>query len=89
MYLGAHSLNQVVQGMFLGLCMSFLYLHGGLRHQINDFLSNVLTKRKWWCTVLLLHSLYLLAFFFNANFDIHSPQAQAKWAKQILIKCNR
>jgi hypothetical protein len=31
MYLGGHSLDQVAQGLFLGISMSILYAHGGLK----------------------------------------------------------
>jgi membrane-associated phospholipid phosphatase len=38
-YLGAHSINQVLQGLFLGFCMVYLYSWGGLKKKIDCLLS--------------------------------------------------
>jgi membrane-associated phospholipid phosphatase len=34
LYLGAHSLDQVVQGLFMGTSLSILYTQGGLKEFI-------------------------------------------------------
>lgn len=34
MYLGGHSLDQVTQGLFLGVSMSILYVYGGIKEFI-------------------------------------------------------
>ena len=38
MYLGGHSLDQVIQGLFLGISLSLLFVHGGLKEIIADLL---------------------------------------------------
>ena len=38
MYLGGHSLDQVIQGLFLGISLSLLFVHGGLKETIADLL---------------------------------------------------
>ena len=38
MYLGRHSLDQVIQGLFLGISLSLLFVHGGLKEIIADLL---------------------------------------------------
>ena len=38
MYLGGHSLDQVMQGTFLGISLSILYVHGGIKEFIKDLL---------------------------------------------------
>jgi membrane-associated phospholipid phosphatase len=42
MYLGGHSLNQVIQGLYLGIALSSLYCYGGLK----SFITNLLLKQK-------------------------------------------
>jgi len=38
MYLGAHSLDQVVHGLFIGIALSLVYVQGGLREQIKKLI---------------------------------------------------
>lgn len=38
MYLGGHSLDQVIQGLLLGISISLLFVHGGLKEAIADLL---------------------------------------------------
>ncbi|MBS1889744.1 MAG: phosphatase PAP2 family protein [Actinobacteria bacterium] len=52
MYLGAHSLNQVILGLLLGLCMQVLYRYY-LQAKIYE-LVNLLVLRKTWENLLLL-----------------------------------
>lgn len=68
MYLGAHSLDQVVQGLFLGLSLSILYVHGGLKECIRDLL--IKQGRKGHRIMLFgligaMHVLYIWAYWAN------------------------
>ncbi len=64
MYLGAHSLNQVVLGVSLGMAMNVLYYICGLDDQISIFLENfnIEPMLGWKKYMLLFHGLYFLAY---------------------------
>lgn len=66
MYLGAHSLNQVVMGVALGLVMNCFYFICGLDDQITEFLENfnIEPRLGWKKYMLVFHGLYFLAYFY-------------------------
>lgn len=65
MYLGAHSLNQVVFGVSMGLAMNCLYFLCGLKELIGRFLQNFNTEPLlgWKKYMLLFHALYFVTYF--------------------------
>lgn len=67
MYLGAHSLNQVIQGVSLGLIMVCLFAFCGLREKIFEYLNNFNTTpgHKWKKLTIVLHILYIIPFVLN------------------------
>lgn len=66
LYLGAHSLNQIILGIFLGLFMNCLYYICGLDLQITEMLENFNTEPRlgWKKYIILFHGLYFLAYFY-------------------------
>lgn len=67
MYLGAHSLNQVIQGVFFGFLMVILYEFCGLKQTIESFLKkfNSTPGHKWKKLIILLHLMYIAGFMIN------------------------
>lgn len=92
MYLGAHSLNQVMQGLFLGFTMIFFFKFCGLKQQLESYLKNFSSEpnKKWIKFIIVMHVLYILSFMINEA-DInpyHKPIPQL-WIKNIRKKCNK
>jgi len=67
MYLGAHSLNQVMQGLSLGLAMVVFFKFCGLKNQIEMFLKNFNSepRLKWKKVIIAFHVMYILSFLVN------------------------
>lgn len=68
MYLGGHSLNQVIQGLYLGISLSSLYCYGGLQ----NFITNLIVKQRstYYKRILIaiiaaMHLMYVYAFWKN------------------------
>ena len=66
-YLGAHSLNQVLQGLTMGVILSIINLAGG-KLMIKRFLINFLNKPKYLYICIAANALYILAYFYNDYF---------------------
>ncbi len=66
MYLGAHSLNQVLEGVLLGLGMCLLYIII-LKSLIFKFLSEFNKTMTWKYVIGVLHILYIIPFLININ----------------------
>lgn len=77
MYLGAHSLNQILEGLLLGSTLNILYLFY-LKEKIQMFLVSFNTNRKWKYMIFGLHFLCLLPYFMNMGDGL--PK---KWIKNI------
>jgi membrane-associated phospholipid phosphatase len=71
MYLGAHSLNQVVLGVTLGMVLNCLYYICGLDDRITEFLEDFNREPRlgWKKYMLLCQGLTFLAYFY-AETDI-------------------
>lgn len=92
MYLGGHSLDQVIQGLFLGLSLSILYVHGGLKEFIRDLL--IKQGRKTYRTMLYviigsMHVLYIWAYWANNQHAIEHKKAAKVWVKNYNHKCGK
>lgn len=61
MYLGAHSLNQVLEGLALGLCMCFLYVLK-IKKLIRTFLRTFNTNGMWKTVLIAAHIIYIIPF---------------------------
>lgn len=66
MYLGAHSLNQVLEGLSFGLAMCLLYIFG-LKKMITMFLNEFPMTTKSKVIILVVHVLYILAFLMHTR----------------------
>lgn len=66
MYLGAHSLNQVLEGVLLGLGMCLLYITS-LKSLIFKYLSNFNKDMTWKYVIGVLHVLYFIPFLAHQN----------------------
>lgn len=62
MYLGAHSLNQVLEGLIFGIFFCLLYVLG-LKHIINKFLTEFNHSKLCKIFIISLHVLSIIAFF--------------------------
>jgi len=70
MYLGGHSLNQVIQGLFLGISLSCLYCFGGLK----SFIAKLIIKQRYsyykkllFTILLCMHLMYFYAYWNNTQ----------------------
>lgn len=70
MYLGGHSLNQVTQGLYLGISLSSLYCYGGLQ----SFIANLIVKQRsprykklLIAIIVCMHSMYIYAYWNNTQ----------------------
>lgn len=84
MYLGAHSLDQVVQGLFLGISLSILYVYGGLKESIRDLL--IKQGRKGHRMMLFgliagMHVLYICAYWANNQAAVRQKKAAKVWVQ--------
>jgi membrane-associated phospholipid phosphatase len=61
MYLGAHSLNQVLQGLVLGLAMCLLYVIK-LKEIISNFLKEFYQRNLWKVAIIVGHIMYIIPF---------------------------
>lgn len=66
MYLGAHSLNQVLEGLLLGLGMCLLY-YLKLKRLIFKYLKEFNSKLIWKIVLIGFHLTYLIAFLIHLN----------------------
>ena len=65
-YLGAHSLNQIIQGLSLGFAMTVLYLVGDGKKYLKFFLYNFSSSKRLKLFVVFCNVLYLGAYYFNS-----------------------
>ncbi len=84
MYLGAHSLDQVVQGLFLGVSLSILYAYGGLKESIRDLL--IKQRRRNYRLILFgliaaMHALYIWAYWANNQAAVRHKKAAKVWVQ--------
>lgn len=68
MYLGAHSLDQVTHGLFIGVGLSLIYVEGGLREKIKELM--IFQNRKKYrifviLFILFMHVLSIVGFYVN------------------------
>jgi len=92
MYLGAHSLDQVVQGLFLGLSLSILYVHGGLKEFIRDLLIKQRRKENKIILAVIIvsmHILYIWAYWANNQNTFKNKIAAKIWVKNYNTKCGK
>jgi hypothetical protein len=84
MYLGGHSLDQVAQGLFLGLCLSVLYVYGGIKEFIRDLLiKQRRSTYKYLLTAIIvgMHLLYIWAYWANHRKAHEHKKAAKIWVK--------
>ena len=84
MYLGAHSLDQVVQGLFLGISLSILYVYGGIKESIRDMM--IKQGRKGYRVALFgliigMHVLYIWAYWANNQAAVRHKKAAKVWVQ--------
>lgn len=66
MYLGAHSLNQVLEGLTLGLACCLLFTFT-LKRNIQQYLNEFNENNMWKLIIVGCHILYVIPFFVNAH----------------------
>lgn len=69
MYLGAHSLNQVLEGVLLGLAMSLLYVLV-LRGVIGRYLLEFNKDGVWKLVILGCHVLYFIPYIGHRKWEL-------------------
>ncbi len=92
MYLGAHSLNQVIQGLFFGFVMVILYQFCGLRDSIEKYLENFHSSpgQKWKKIIFCFHLLYIIGFVINLNeYNPYLEPIPENWAQKIIDECSK
>lgn len=92
MYLGGHSLDQVVQGTFLGISLSVLYVHGGLKKFIGELLIRQSRRSyQYWLggILVIMHGLYAWAYMANNRKAQEHKKAAKIWVKNYNSKCGK
>ena len=75
MYLGAHSLNQVLEGLVLGACSSLLF-RLGLKDMLHRFLVEFNHKKIWKVMIISLHILILIPFLMHMDEELPEKQLE-------------
>ncbi len=84
MYLGGHSLDQVIQGLFLGISLSLLFVHGGLKEIIADLLVRQKQKKYkdlFVAIITFMHILYIWAYMENIKKTKQNKKSAKVWLK--------
>lgn len=91
LYLGAHSLDQVMQGLFIGTSVSVLYTQGGLKQFIIKLLLSKQTKYKilFIAIIISMHILYIFGYYINHEKKIKHQEAAKVWLANYRVKCGK
>jgi hypothetical protein len=92
MYLGGHSLDQVIQGLYLGISLSIIYSHGGLKELIRDLLikqRRINYKIRLIAIIVSMHLLYIWAFWANNIKTVEQKKTSKIWVKNYNQKCGK
>jgi hypothetical protein len=91
MYLGGHSLDQVVFGFIVASCLAVMYEFGGLRRQISQALvsfNKPAVKRVVVTLVVSAHALAGLVYFKNLHKDSGFLNSFKVWRENFREKCS-
>lgn len=91
MYLGGHSLDQVLFGFIVAACLSIIYEFGGIREKIGELLMKFkegTTKKTVIAIFLFAHFLAFLIFYRNLNRDQSFFADMQTWIDNFKEKCS-